>query len=455
MPITVPIMFRPLALSTLSIAISITANAAAPSPQLPASARAIHIDAPAATGLNGGVYVLPETAGLQLSVNIQPGQTVRWQTFDQRGAAYATDITPAHTADGTSVIELTAGDCGVVVDVDNQATYLWLVDYSQHPLHLSGVVFAPEQDCDRTTLQLQGTGDRIVYYGINGNATELSRNITVSYNTLKYNPDTRSYEQQAATADTPYLKAIGVTAPLCDTQFTVTGDRFTAQWGQPQTVHSPLWQARAVEAESWAEQVQRDVPNEVKDQSESLGGSAPCEINFSAAVTDAAIFREWQLSTDPDFNNVDLRANELDFSYTFRETGRSYVRFVAADASGNCTATGPVYEVNIGESSLRCPNVFTPFTTPGVNDEWRVSYRSLVSYECHIFNMQGQEVFASTDPARGWDGRYRGRKCPTGTYYYAIVAKGSDGKEYKLGGDINIVGGNVAAGTGGSQDSAE
>lgn len=420
-------------------------------PTFPPTVKPIQISAPASTGLNGGVFVLPNSAGLRVSVQ---ASKVSWQKFDESGAAYATPLNPSASEQGVSSVVLPGGDCGLVISADNQVTYLWIVDFSKHPFKLNGVDFAAEQDCDRTTLQLQGSGDKLVYYGINGNATELSRDIKIRYTTLKYNTETRSYEPETVVSTVPYIKSAAVDAPLCDTRFEVSGDRFTTAWGYPSSVTSELWQATAVSAESWAEQEQREVANEIKDQSGSLGGSAPCEIKFEAVTTDAAIFREWQLSSDPEFNDIQLRSNDLNFDYTFRESGRSYVRFVAADAQGRCTYTGQTFEVNIGESSLKCPNVFTPFSTPGVNDEWRVSYRSLISFDCHIYNIQGQEVFATTDPAQGWDGRYRGRKCPAGTYYYAIVAKGSDGKDYKLGGDINIVGGN-AANSAGSADSGE
>ena len=44
-----------------------------------------------------------------------------------------------------------------------------------------------------------------------------------------------------------------------------------------------------------------------------------------------------------------------------------------------------------------------------------------------------------TDPAEGWDGTYRGKLVPPGVYYYVIKATGTDGQEYKLAGDINIL----------------
>ena len=42
-------------------------------------------------------------------------------------------------------------------------------------------------------------------------------------------------------------------------------------------------------------------------------------------------------------------------------------------------------------------------------------------------------------PDQGWDGKYKGKYVKTGTYFYVIEARGADGVEYKLKGDINIL----------------
>ena len=156
-------------------------------------------------------------------------------------------------------------------------------------------------------------------------------------------------------------------------------------------------------------------------------------------TTDAAVFHEWQFALNPEFDPIDDRYTENVVNYTFRNQGTTYVRFFAADESGRCEFTGPVYQVVIGESSLLCPNAFTPESSPGVNDEWKVSYKSIVSFECHIFNRWGTEMFSFTDPSVGWDGKYKGKYVPAGTYFYVIKARGADGRDYKLSGDINII----------------
>ncbi len=74
-----------------------------------------------------------------------------------------------------------------------------------------------------------------------------------------------------------------------------------------------------------------------------------------------------------------------------------------------------------------------------MNDEWKVSYKSIIDFDCHIFNRWGQELAHLTDPSQGWNGKYNGKTVPSGAYYYVITAKGADGRKYKLSGDINII----------------
>ena len=62
-----------------------------------------------------------------------------------------------------------------------------------------------------------------------------------------------------------------------------------------------------------------------------------------------------------------------------------------------------------------------------------------MQFHCWIFNRWGNKIIEFSDPSQGWDGRYRGKLVDTGVYYYVIEARGADGKNYKLKGDINII----------------
>ncbi len=84
------------------------------------------------------------------------------------------------------------------------------------------------------------------------------------------------------------------------------------------------------------------------------------------------------------------------------------------------------------------PNAFSP-NDDGVNDEWKVAYRSLLTFNCWIFDRQGHQICHLTSPDQGWDGKIGGKTVDSGVFYYVIEATGTDGKKYKKSGDINVV----------------
>jgi gliding motility-associated-like protein len=108
--------------------------------------------------------------------------------------------------------------------------------------------------------------------------------------------------------------------------------------------------------------------------------------------------------------------------------------------------------VNISESYLAVPNVFTPDGN-NQNDEFRVSYRSLREFHIWVYNRWGKLVYESTDPAKGWDGTINGRQAAEGAYFYVIRALGTDAakdagyislkasyKRKKAAGDESVIG---------------
>ncbi len=398
--------------------------------------KVIEQKAEASTGLNT-IYVVEDTQGVTATFTSQSGNSVKWYTYGNLGGGHAQEIASA-VSGSKSTVELPAADTGFIIEDGTTRYYYWVVNYANHRARFESLTFSPEQECDRARLVFAGNASRITYFTINGASKVLDRELQIDYYTLKYNSDNEVYDQVAASQTFEYIdESVGVFAPLCDTRFTLTGDRFLRQWGEEESIETESYTAIAVEAQTTATQDMRVVDNEQKIDA-TLGGSAPVDISFKATVTDAAIFREWQMTKDPTFEVIDDRMQQLDFDYTFRENGNTYIRFVANNAAGSCEYVSETYEVFIGESDLLCPNAFSP-NDDGVNDEWRVSYKSIVDFDCHIFNRWGQEMIHLTDPAQGWDGKYKGKTVPTGVYYYVIKAKGSEGRKYHLNGDINII----------------
>lgn len=166
--------------------------------------------------------------------------------------------------------------------------------------------------------------------------------------------------------------------------------------------------------------------------------SSPVVVSFTAETTDDVVFYEWQVATDPEFFGVVTKSQTKDFEYTFIDEGTYYVQFSAATENDECTDFSEVFNFQIASSDLVIPNAFSP-NGDGINDIWKVSYRSLIDFNCQIFNRNGQPIYSFTDPAGGWDGTYHGKTVKSGVYYYVIVATGSDGQKYKKSGDINVI----------------
>src|SRR5690606_18542296 len=86
------------------------------------------------------------------------------------------------------------------------------------------------------------------------------------------------------------------------------------------------------------------------------------------------------------------------------------------------------------------PNAFSP-NGDGLNDVFRVTgitYQQLKVFM--VFNRYGQEVFATTDVAKGWDGTYNGRPCEVGTYFYLIrLEYPPDGRTKTYQGDVQLL----------------
>ena len=409
---------------------------------------AITAEAERASGIEA-IYVLNGTAGVTISYTAS-SSSVTWNRYGAPGTPM-TEVGNVVRNGNTYSITANSGDTGYVISDGTNQHYFWVTDYSGHQLDITGVDISPESACDRTVLNISGHGDAIRYYSISGRGFDLSREIKIEWNTLQYNSDQQTWQQIRQTENMTYLHNVtGVIAPVCDTDFTVTGDRFLEAWGMGLSVSSPSYTAIAVSAETSAEQEERDNSNEKNPGTDGLGGSAPAVITFTAQPTDAVVFREWQFSRTEGFEDVDRRFSQDELTYTFEEEGTIYVRYQCSDAGGKCFYESETYTVSIGASDIQCPNAFSP-NGDGRNDEWKVSYQSIVSFECHIFNRWGQKMCSFTNPADGWDGKYKGKTVPTGVYFYVIKAKGADGKDYKLSGDINILQKGRSTGTTGGE----
>lgn len=407
---------------------------------------AIEIQSPASSGLDA-VYVVYDMSAATVSYTAQ-SQTVTWYRYGSRGGGFAEEVTGISRQGNVYSVKPGADDLGYIIDDGTRRTCYWLVNYENHRLELSSLtVDAVNSDCSTTILSAVGKGGAITYYSVNGRGIELNREMSLTYRTLTYDESQAAWAQGETAQVVSHLSEhITVPAPLCDTDFRLEGDRFLRQWDESQEISTDLYRAIAVSAVTTADQQQRDVDNESRPEVSSLGGSAPCVITFSASPTDAAVFREWQFSNTESFEDVLDRFSQDVLEYSFADQGTMYVRYVCGNAEGTCFYEGDVYSVMVGESKLEIPNAFSPINQDGVNDVWKVSYTSIVSFECHIFNRWGTKICTLTSPSQGWDGKYNGKIVQPGVYFYVIKAVGADGVKYNKSGDINILGSRHKAG---------
>jgi gliding motility-associated-like protein len=386
------------------------------------------------------VYVLYSVQGvsMQYTANTDP-YNVSWQEIiiNDIGERIYNDIDVLHNGNVTSLTQVKADQGYIIKEGDSQTTYLWVIDYSKHRLHINSVSIDQEDsDCGTAILHVDGSGPEIRYDG----TKTLDREIKVTYNTLEWDEEDVYWKEQSVVEEERFLKnTIAVPAPYCNTTFTVSGDKFLEFWNEKESKTSETFTAIAIDVETSAVQEERDNDNEQKIPGSALGGSAPARITFTAHCTDAVSFKQWQVSDNPDFNYILMDFAQEEVEYTFEEVGTTYWRFYYANSDGSCEDYSDTYTVNIGESDLVCPNIFSPGTTEEVNDVWKVSYKSIIDFHCWIYNRWGVLIKEFTDPSDGWDGTYRGKLVGTGVYFYVIRATGSDGKKYKLSGDINIL----------------
>jgi gliding motility-associated-like protein len=107
-------------------------------------------------------------------------------------------------------------------------------------------------------------------------------------------------------------------------------------------------------------------------------------------------------------------------------------------SSLGCTASDDV-QVEIVPECAKPMNAITP-NGDGINDKWLVTYGNCLSVaSVKVFNRYGSPVFESDNYQNNWEGTYKGKTLPDGTYYYVINFKLNTGRVLTLRGDLTIL----------------
>lgn len=368
----------------------------------------------------------------------------KWYRYKNKALGDNVEI-PSSTEGSTTVVRnIEEGYGYYVMENDNIATarYVWIIDYSKYAFNATSL-YVDTQKSNCANMFLGGTFEmkELKYNSQSGVPRTVGRLFDVTFQTLKRADDMSGFIPMTVdTVINPFEKPLP--APFCDTDVTLKGDLFARHFGVEKVITTDVYQAIAVYAIMKIDTVSyaSDISNMVV-KGDSL--SAPVEFNFSAiANTPVAAVFKWTISQKNEGTEstklIDFDGEEV--SYTFNQNGTYFVDLEVSDRTLACIwkPDQPV-TINISDTFLDIPNAFSPGTTPGINDEFRVAYRSLLRFKCWIFNRWGAEIYHWTDPAQGWDGKKGGKYVAPGVYFYVIEATGSDGKPIKRKGSINIL----------------
>jgi gliding motility-associated-like protein len=112
---------------------------------------------------------------------------------------------------------------------------------------------------------------------------------------------------------------------------------------------------------------------------------------------------------------------------------------VTGTTENGCEEEDSIYVVIAQPLSI----IYSGFTPngDGVNDRWVIPHADEYGdkIEIQIFNRWGQRLFYSKGYGGSdeWDGTYKGKPVPVGTYYYIITL--DDGKTEPFTGTVTII----------------
>jgi gliding motility-associated-like protein len=330
---------------------------------------------------------------------------------------------------------------GYYVDENgNMRYYVFIIDYSKLAAVINSIEVASDVDpC--VAIRLTGDADikDINYYTPGGALMKVAREFQVSYQTQKWNETLKQFSSDTYSetfSGNPFARSF-TTPPLTDTEIRLQGDEFARHFGVEQSAVTDLYEAKALEIHADTTVVSTGSGN-VTGGSESEF-SAPALILFKAyGNTPVASRFLWQIFREEEPDKPLIHSSTEEVEYTFDRTGTFIAKLEVSDRSGSCLNDEHQFQISITETVMEIPNAFSPGTTPGVNDVFRVKYKSVVDFHGRIYNRWGNELFSWSNPADGWDGKYRGSYVPAGAYYYLIEYTGTDGKTRVRKGDVNV-----------------
>ncbi len=381
-------------------------------------------------------YVLEQQDGVRCVYVFEKIADAAFTTIELADWYEYPDLTEPVSASTNTFIAPRDGATYLVVVGTRRDTFA-VFDYSAH--RMAGLRMTALLDCENTRLSIPAAD--MTYFSLLGQPFSLSRDVVVRYTDLRADSVTWvEYPREDSLSITQTASISLGHKLLAPTQIDLLGDRFAEHfYGEPDLlrVEQDSLQPIAIDFLPRSYTLLRGTEREnelerVIDET-VLTGSAPLNILFRANASPMTTVFSWEIA-----RSEQLLASRTDTEtrFVFEQTGKYQVKLhIASDYGCECDT---VFQVDAKESMLAVPNVFTP-NGDGVNDEFRVAYRSLRTFSMLVFDRWQHQVYSSTDPARGWNGTINGRPAAESAYTYIIEAVGTDGTKYKKKGMVNLL----------------
>lgn len=394
------------------------------------------------------VYLLNGLLGAEISFTSSSSGTHQWYRYDQR-ATEAVPISSVQTGN-TSVIRDVQSGYGYFVGspLAPSTAYVWIVDYSKYVPVFHTIQAVEEEDkCEYLKIIADVEAEQINYRVPSGASVNLLRTYYLHYSTMKYEPDMSQFISKDTVVEWKgIISETVIAAPLENTYFTLTGDKFAEHFGLASSIMSDMYTAIAVAIDKDVYTDKEHASNEKHQEASAgnYGGSAPIEYTFTAIGNEpVAAFYIWKITEVDTITgqlNTIVRYTDKVLRYNFEKEGRYLVQLEVMDRNSTCVdSLKQPLSVVIGNTYLLLPNAFSPGSSIGVNDIYKVSYSSLLAFKASIYNRWGRLLYNWSDPSQGWDGRVNGKFVPTGVYYIIVEYRGTDGKWRSKSSDINIL----------------
>lgn len=391
------------------------------------------------------VYLLDGMNNAQITYTSSDTGTHQWYKYNT-AAASATPIACTQTGNTSYIADIEDGYGYFVGSYTAPSTeYVWIIDYSLYVPKFNRLYFEEGDDlCEYLKVVADVDAKNLIYKTPLGGSVTLNRTYKLSYPNLKWQEDDLLFIPEVVTIDwRGIISEITVDAPLQDTHFTLTGDDFSEYFGKGQTMESSAYKAVAIEAHGFAETDKETGDNELSNPGESLGGSGPITYTFTGYANEpVAAFYIWKITHyNQNTGRFDTKVRYTDrvLRYTFEEAGAYTVMLEVIDSQSVCVDTTQVFSVNIGETLIQIPNFFSPGSSIGSNDEFKVAFTSLLSFQASIYNRWGNLLYQWTDPTKGWDGRVSGKFVPSGAYVVIVEYTDTNGKKRSESKTLNIL----------------